>query len=1294
MTQQTQAGSPRPYSDRMYDALVKAYGDMPEKAQFLESIKDDAYRQKMHRALTQSYNDMPDYDTFSRDMMDSLPTESGFTTSARKAIAESFIGRGFAHGARQSFIGRAMTGQIDPPKEQSFGEGAVSMATEALADAPLYMLGAALGAPLGEAVGTAVFPGPGTVIGGLIGGGAVGFGLTTAAKEAQREYLENNFETDPLAASARILQRTGKDTLIGGLVGPTGKFVKPIVPRLLTEGAIVTAGEVVLGELPVKDAPKAYASNVISSAAVETGRRLIQKKTEPKLSVADAVINETKDIPKKTYSSLYDEYKAAKGIANKYATLLDDLPEDKVDDTMRKIMQNEGIRPEISEEFIAARRQAFGPDDNSPEALLNQAKPVESFNDPLLTSQFADLKTKHSAWKQAEAIADQFKEPSEPKGGRPVGSGPKPSSKYDFGFETFVGSTEKPIIDPASLQGLTKQAAQEYANKARQAFQTAKDKLEPRLVDHFFQSKIGGDPNQAIRYGDMYVKMNRKRWFNPPDRAKLEVEAAKQSEAIGKERDYIKQREALQTAFAKFREQTGGQLDDFIPQVQKKYGNKYDATLNRMRLDEQYTDFIDRLGDPKAVANRYIPQPDVPWFWTTILHTDTIGRIASRKYRQQLGLKVGQRAKVDVDLTNPKYADVASTIQQEHAKLYENNARYRYSIGAAFDRLRSKGKWSELLDDYKYKMTNGIIGKRTKQADIATSASDMVTVTNEITKDISAYLQRLGKLGVKQQLIDKEEKLLVSKLSELYRTTPRGFLATFNEISDFINRRTILNPLKIAVKNYVKRNPQLFPTNLRESVYKNLSSVDQQWIEDRFVSSLLSRTRWRGEKSPYTKAVATLNNAETWLKLAYRPIAAAVNSAYGVFKSTTKSDVGFIRTLREASAFMKSARGKALLQAETEKGSLGLSIATDKLGNPIPPTALYKGLGLFSKAEIPNRRLGFTVGYLDGLRQGLTEPQALEYARRMNRMINNVYVLSAIPRYMRNPTARVLTHLKRFLQSEMEFMSGLSGKEWLRYGTFMTALVGPMGIVKMLQSVPMLDYFGWLTKLQTEMSKAQIPQDVPVIGGENPLAGLPGLAGVDVGPQATLQIPNSSEDLYGLLIGDFIRLYQGAIKPWANEFIPKDVAKNEALKTILTTPLVARNLLRVWDAVVNQDGWVLSSDGTRLYKLDDGFDIAWKVLGGSLTEETGIQMKEQERYRIQEKLNESHKVLSSRLRKAANQNGKIPTELIEDMVKIALYDPKSIPGIIQSAKLPPETEAVLRANMRQKMTMQRIYMRK
>ena len=909
---------------------------------------------------------------------------------------------------------------------------------------------------------------------------------------------------------------------------------------------------------------------------------------------------------------------------------------------------------------------------------------------------FNNLYNKYHEYKKAEAVYNAFKSPVEPSEATQTANrkGPKPSSKYDFGFETFVGSTKKPEIDLAALQGLTKEAAQEALAKARTAYDAAKDRVQPHLVDHFFQSKIGGDPNQAVKWNDMYVKMNRKRWFNPPDRAKLEVEAAKQTEAIDKERDYIKQREALQTAFAKFREQTGGQLDDFIPQVQKKYGNKYDATLNRMRLDEQYTDFIDRLGDPKAVADRYIPQPDVPWFWTAILHTDTIGRIASRKYREQLGLKVGQRAKVDVDLTNPKYADVASTIQQEHVKLYENNARYRYSIGAAFDRLRSKGKWSELLDDYKHKMTNGILGKRTKQADIATSASDMVSVTNEITKDISAYLQRLGKLGVKQQLIDKEEKLLVSKLSELYKTTPRGFLATFNEISDFINRRTILNPLKIAVKNYVKRNPQLFPTNLRESVYKNLSSVDQQWIEDRFVSSLLSRTRWRGEKSPYTKAVAVLNNAETWLKLAYRPIAAAVNSAFGVFKSTTKSDVGFIRTLREASAFMKSTRGKALLQAETEKGSLGLSIATDKLGNPIPPTALYKGLGLFSKVEIPNRRLGFTVGYLDGLRQGLTEPQALEYARRMNRMINNVYVLSAVPRYMRNPTARVLTHLKRFLQSEMEFMSGLSGKEWLRYGTFMTALVGPMGIVKMLQSVPMLDYFGWLTKLQAEMSKAQVSQDVPVIGGENPFAGLPGLAGVDVGPQATLQIPNSPEDLYGLLIGDFIRLYQGAVKPWANEFIPKDVAKNEALKTMLTTPLVARNLSKVWDAVVSQDGWVLSSDGTRLYKLDDWFDIAWKVLGGSLTEETGIQMKEQERYRIQQNLNDAHKVLSSRLRKSANQNGKIPSELVEDMVKIALYDPKSIPGIIQNAKLPPETEAVLKANMRQKMEMQRLYMRK
>lgn len=1281
---QQQTTSPRPFVDRTYDAMVKAYTDVPDKAQFLEMLKDEQQRQRIHRGLSTAYSDFPDYETFSRDVVEGLPTESGYSAAA-------------VRGLRNSFIGRAITGKVDVPVEQSFGESITGSVTESAGDLPLILAGAAGGAKLGAAIGTAIAPGAGTAIGGTlgaaIGGGAGAFGLTTFAKSTQEEILTDRFEQDPLASVGRIAERTGKDLLIGGATGGAGKFIKPIIPRVLTEAAVATGGEVLLGEPTIEQAPQMFAGNVVVAGAIEGGVRLAKGKAKRPETVADEIVSETKDVPKQTYRSLYDEYKAAKGIANKYATLLNDLPEDKVDDAMRKIMENEGIRPEISEEFINARRQAFGPEDRSPDALLQQAKPVEQFNDPTLTAQFADLKQKHSAWKQAEGIADWFKEPSEPRGPRPAGAGPKPSSKYDFGFEMFVGSTEKVALDPASLQGLNKQTAREYADKAHQAFQAAKDKLEPWLVDHFFQSKIGGDLNQAIRYGDMYVKMNRKRWFNPPDRAKLDVEAAKQQEAISKERDYVKQREALQTAFAKFREQTGGQLDDFIPQVKRRYGSKYDETLSRMRLDEQYTDFIDRLGDPKAVANRYIPQPDVNWFWTTLLHTDTLGRIASRKYRQQLGLKVGQRAKVDVDLTNPKYADVVSTIQQEHARLYENNARYRHSIGAAFDRLRSKGKWYDLLEDYKHKMTKGVLGKRANQQDIAASASDMVTVTNEITKDISAYLQRLGKLGAKQSLIDKEERLLVNKLSELYKTTPRGFLATFNEVSDFINRRTILNPLKIAVRRYIRVNPQLFPAHLRESVLKNLNALDQQWIEDRIVSSLLSRTRWSGVQNPYTRAVSVANNAVTWLKLAYRPIAAAVNLTFGIFKTTTKSDVGFIRTLREASAFLKSAKGKALLQAETERGSLGLSIATDKLGNPVPPTALYKGLGLFSKAEIPNRRLAFTVGYLDGLRQGLTEPQALEYARRMNRMINNVYVLSAIPRYMRNPTARLLTHLKRFVQSEMEFMAGLSGKEWLRYGTFMTALVGPMGIVKMLQSVPLLDYFGWLTKLQAEMSKVQIPKDIPVIGGENPLAGVPGLFGLDVGPQATLQIPNSAEDLYGLAIGEYIRFYQDAVKPWANEFIPKDVAKSEALKTVLTTPLVVRNLSKVWDAVVNQDGWVLSSDGTRLYKLDDGFDIAWKVLGGSLTEETGIQMKEQQRYRTQEKLSESHKILSARLRKFGNQ-GRIPVELVEDMVKIALYDPRSIPGIIASAKLPPETEAVLKANIRQKVEMQRVYMRK
>lgn len=749
----------------------------------------------------------------------------------------------------------------------------------------------------------------------------------------------------------------------------------------------------------------------------------------------------------------------------------------------------------------------------------------------------------------------------------------------------------------------------------------------------------------------------------------------------------------------------GKNFKEFEKDMRAKFGANIDLYLAQYRKEIDSSDFVRILSEATLPDENFVQlDASAPAIW--LLAPEQAARTAGK------GLinSTGKKAPVEVNLQTPGVQDLTSFIIGSEGQALEaitrdvsHINRVRREAFAETAKVSPKAIADPgrpilgLLTRRRFEKTDAEIVNAAKESYLkgtkpqgvskaVLNAADEIEVFATLLDYFTVeYGKTLAQLGESPSTVKKSIARLTKLRNKAFMgKNPKDFWNDFEVYIAAHAKTTTIDPVAKAIKRYMNQaGSGAFPENLRKLIYDQIiDAKGRVWLGDRMADSVLQwfaqsklakkvGVKIEPQAKPFSRAVGGARSVQAKTKLGYRPIAAAINGLYAFYKPLVKADGPMMKAAQEARRWMQSPEGKMTLEEETYHGSLGISVATDTSGKPIPKESIFGPLGLWMAVEPAGRRFNFSVAYLDALKRGMPEAAAKEFARRMVRGTNLTYVMSATPRIMRSPTARIVTQFKRFLSGEMEFMHSLSPREWARYAIFQSLLVGPRGALLFIKSIPVLAAVGLLDEVEEQINKLQLA------------GGLPNLLGIDLGPAATLQLPTRPEDAYGVIISDMIKFYKEVYSPALNPELSAEGKLKNAAERLPEFMIAAKNWMDLVESNVDADGWVLDSEGNPQYRLDSDYEkFLVGVLGATTVEKSRIQAAQSMAIREDKRKDEALRILSRRLRKEFALMGTISDSLIDDMIKVGVSDASAIENILESSKLPPEVRIALRARLR------------
>jgi hypothetical protein len=440
-----------------------------------------------------------------------------------------------------------------------------------------------------------------------------------------------------------------------------------------------------------------------------------------------------------------------------------------------------------------------------------------------------------------------------------------------------------------------------------------------------------------------------------------------------------------------------------------------------------------------------------------------------------------------------------------------------------------------------------------------------------------------------------------------------------------------LDPVLADARNILWK----LPPNLRKAMTSYVEDVKgRKTIGDHFVDALATKVGFGWKPFALSRAVSKIRTGVTWGKLGYRPIAGMINLAGGQSHTLVKTGLKYYS---KAVKLSFTSEGKALLDKEAPY--MGTSFAQEATGR-VSDVPLWHPMGVFQKAEIPNRHISYLANYLMGIEKyGFSEAAARQFARRSVRFQQFTYDVASLPKLMRSPMGKLVLQFKPYLIKEIEFITSLRGAEILKYiGSFL-ALGGVRGFVFLLKSLPVLSSLGLLDKADTWISE-NYPR------ASRGVAGLVG-RGYDVTAPATFQFPKTESDWMGAFFGDLYKFKTDVVDPYLQgETHLTEIAKKDAMGVI---PAL-QNWDKIIDSVIDPEGWIHNERGQRMYKLDKwdrvALGIGAKPLKVSMEE---VALREIAREELIEK-NSKARIIDeiNTLRKA---NKEVPDELINEAIE-------------------------------------------
>lgn len=434
---------------------------------------------------------------------------------------------------------------------------------------------------------------------------------------------------------------------------------------------------------------------------------------------------------------------------------------------------------------------------------------------------------------------------------------------------------------------------------------------------------------------------------------------------------------------------------------------------------------------------------------------------------------------------------------------------------------------------------------------------------------------------------------------------------------------------------------------------------------DKFVDDIF-RT-YRG----YSRLISRARTAEANLKLGYRPVAAAVNLVSGQMHAWVKRGTPIYI---EGVKFLNTEEGKKFMR-EIEP-FLGTSII--ETGTDIhSKTPKWKPLGMFQMPEPLNREVSVAAAYKQALKEGMSDDAAREFAIRANWAEQFTYNMANLPKIMRSPTGKLLTQFKPYLVKEVEFMSTLSGKEWMRYLAMQLSLGGPRGYMMVLKSLPILAMFGFWQEI-TDNIEEWMNKEVPI--ASRGVAALPGLIkpeyASDISAAATFQFPSGTKDLLGPALSDLVKIYNDVLVPLSTQGpYAEDLKKTGDLAPIIRH---WRSLMRY---AFSEDDWLRDDKGNKLYKIEDNIPFIIQSLAG-------VESADINRIRTEERIlsrrDERVGGIKTRLINMAMQcylkGVPIPEDLRNDMRKNGV-SVQSLKRRVQGSNLTPRQRAIINSEI-------------
>ena len=442
----------------------------------------------------------------------------------------------------------------------------------------------------------------------------------------------------------------------------------------------------------------------------------------------------------------------------------------------------------------------------------------------------------------------------------------------------------------------------------------------------------------------------------------------------------------------------------------------------------------------------------------------------------------------------------------------------------------------------------------------------------------------------------------------------------------------------------------------------------------------------------FSRAIGQARKIEGNLKLGYRPIAGLINFVSGQGHTWVKTGIKY---MAKASKFLRSEEGKRFIAVE--EPYLGVTFSVDEALKIHTKEKWWKPLKIFALPEPINRKVSIVANYLYAKEElGMDEAEAREEARRAVRFQQFTYNVASLPRMLRSPVGKLAGQFKTYLVKEIEFISQLKGKEWLRYIGLQMALAGPRGILYIAKSLPVLGALGMLDDLEEWMNQEH--PGVPLVGDKIPTLsrGIAGLLGGDITMPAIVQLPNRPTDWAGPFLSDMIRFYTTIMQPilvgegedvpgydlsntieWAKSLAPAMYYWNHFFQTTNVpgiTPILDKTGITIYD----EDGWVRDPSGNKMYRIDSNWQRGMLAMALPPMQKTQVDVARRLLKREEEIRNKNVKHVVVDLLNHIDQGKDIPDDLIKQIVVLGITN-ATILNAAERRELPPKLRALVQS---------------